>query len=170
VDGPAIRTLIARLRERWPNVVLRTTFIAGFPGETDEQFEELLAYLGEAKFERAGVFAYSREPGTPADRLDGHLPEEVKEERRQRLMLAQQEVAFAHAQRQIGQRTTVVVDAVKHEEAGPVLVCRSTGDAPDIDTQLTIPGDAAEPGQFLKARVVAADGYDLVAEPVGLPW
>ena len=162
--------LLGRLRERWPGLALRTTFIAGFPGETDAQSDELAAFLREAKFERCGVFSYSREPGTPADRLEGHLPEEVKEARRAHLMQVQQEVAFAHAAAQVGKTLSVLVDAIGAGADGPELLCRGTGDAPDIDTNLRIPGDAAAPGDFLKARVVAADGYDLVAAPVGMPW
>src|SRR5262249_27874951 len=85
--------LIARLRAAIPGLALRTTFIVGFPGETDEEFEELLAFVKESRFERVGVFPYSFEPGTPATRLDGHLPEEVKTQRRDRLMEVQQEIA-----------------------------------------------------------------------------
>ena len=77
-----------------PNLAMRTTFIVGFPGETEAEFEELVEFVRESTFERAGVFPYSFEPGTPATRLDGHLPEEVKQERRDRLMAVQQEVAF----------------------------------------------------------------------------
>ncbi|MFM7836368.1 MAG: radical SAM protein, partial [Planctomycetaceae bacterium] len=94
VNGEQTRDLIGRLRERIPNVVLRTTFITGFPGETDEQFEELRKFVEEVRFERLGVFTYSLEPGTPAVRLDGHLPEDVKEARRDELMALQQEIAF----------------------------------------------------------------------------
>ena len=162
--------LLGRLRERWPGVALRTTFIAGFPGETDEQCEELAAFLTEAKFERCGVFSYSREPGTPADRLDGHLPEDVKEARRDRLMKVQQEVAFAHAAKQIGKTMTTLVDAVQEGADGPELLCRGTGDAPDIDTTIRVPGNAAAPGEFLKVRAYQTDGYDLLAAPVGMPW
>ena len=88
-------TLLAKLRERIPELTLRTTFITGFPGETDEQFEELVDFVRTQRFERLGVFTYSFEPDTPAARLPDHLPEEVKEERRRRLMEVQQEVAFA---------------------------------------------------------------------------
>ena len=86
--------LVEKLRERIPNLVLRTTFITGFPGETDEQFSELRAFVADARFERMGVFTYSPEPGTPAMKLEGHLPEDVKEARREVLMGLQQEIAF----------------------------------------------------------------------------
>jgi ribosomal protein S12 methylthiotransferase len=149
---------------------MRTTFIVGFPGETDAQFDELLDFVREFKFERAGVFTYSVEEGTPAVKLDGHLPESVKEERRHRLMEAQQDVAFAAAQAQVGRRLTVVVDRVEEQDDDPVLVCRSTMDAPEIDAEVFVAGSAAKPGEFLSVSVVEADGYDLIAEPAGAPW
>jgi ribosomal protein S12 methylthiotransferase len=99
VNSDQTRELVSKLRERIPNVVLRTTFITGFPGETDQQFEELRQFVEETRFERMGVFTYSLEPGTPAVKLDGHLPEDVKEARRDELMAMQQEIAFTHATR-----------------------------------------------------------------------
>src|SRR5206468_9301481 len=95
VDRRGTEELLARLRQAIPDLALRTTFIVGFPGESDAEFEELCAFVREARFERAGVFPYSLEPGTPAARLPDHLPEEVKAQRRDRLMAAQQAVAFA---------------------------------------------------------------------------
>ena len=86
--------LLAKLRRAIPNLVMRTTFITGFPGETDEQFEELVEFVREQRFERLGVFTYSFEPDTPAARLPDHLPEEVKNERQAELMAVQQEIAF----------------------------------------------------------------------------
>jgi ribosomal protein S12 methylthiotransferase len=165
--------LLHKLRAGWPGLSMRTTFIVGFPGETDEQFAELLSFIDEAKFERAGVFTYSVEEGTPATRLDGHLPEELKQERRDRLMEAQQKVAFEHAESRVGKTIPVVVDAVEpaeDEDSEPTMVCRSTADAPDIDTLIYVPGDVAQPGKFLNVRVLATEDYDLVAAPVGQPW
>src|SRR5207248_787853 len=97
-----IEDLLARLRSSIPNLTMRTTFIVGFPGETDAEFEELVEFAQTARFERAGVFPYSLEPGTPAVKLDGHLPEEVKQERRSRLMEAQQDVHLQWNEAQIG--------------------------------------------------------------------
>src|SRR5262249_35772178 len=94
VNRLATEELISRLRSAIPSLTLRTTFIVGFPGETEAEFEELLTFVRSTRFERVGVFPYSFEPDTPATRLDGHLPEEVKTARRNRLMEAQQEVAF----------------------------------------------------------------------------
>ena len=103
--------LLGRLRDRIEGLVLRTTMIVGFPGETDEQFEELVDFVQDQKFERLGAFAYSREPDTPADRLDGHLPEEVREARRGRLLEVQQEIAFAWNQAQIGRQRDILIDS-----------------------------------------------------------
>jgi ribosomal protein S12 methylthiotransferase len=161
-------SLLEKLRRGWPNVALRTTFIVGFPGETEEQFEELVDFVRDFKFDRAGVFTYSIEEGTPAVKLDRHLPEEVKEERRNRLMEVQQENAFAIAESQVGKRMTVIVDRANGDE----LLCRSTMDSPDIDAEVRVSSLAprTNAGQFLPVTIVAADGYDLVAEPAGLPW
>src|SRR5262249_53398132 len=103
--------IIARLRAAIPNLVLRTTFIAGFPGETQAEFEELLAFIKATRFERLGVFPYSFEPDTPAARLPGHLSEAVKAERRDRVMHAQQEIAFAFNQSLVGRTLDVLIDA-----------------------------------------------------------
>ena len=110
VNRSGTEELLARLRAAIPNLTLRTTFIAGFPGETETEFQELVDFVGQAKFERAGVFPYSVEPGTPAERLDGHLPEEVKFQRRDALMAAQQEVAFAWTRGQVGQEIEVIIE------------------------------------------------------------
>src|SRR5260370_30649882 len=102
---------VARLRKTLRNLALRTTFIVGFPGETDAEFEELREFVRATRFERAGVFPYSLEPGTPAARLPEHLPEDVKMERRDRLMEAQQGVAFAWAREQVGKQIDVIFHA-----------------------------------------------------------
>ena len=162
--------LLEKLRRGWPDVAMRTTFIVGFPGETDEQFEELVDFVRDFRFDRAGVFTYSIEEGTPAVKLDGHLPEDVKEARRNSLMEVQQEVAFAAAENQVDRRLTVIVDREARDDEGPFLVCRSTMDAPEIDAEVVVAGRPAKVGQFLPVTVVAADGYDLVAEPAGDPW
>src|SRR5690606_31907468 len=98
-----------KLRERIDNLVLRTTFIVGFPGETDVQFEELREFVADAQFERMGVFPYSYEPDTPATRLDGHLPDDVKEARRDELMELQQEIAFDYAESLVGYELDVLI-------------------------------------------------------------
>src|SRR5208282_4507129 len=104
-----------------PGLALRTTFIVGFPGETEQEFEELLEFVQTARFERVGVFPYSFEPGTPATRLDGHLPEDVKQARRDRLMEIQQVNASRWCQEQVGKRMEVIVDGPDPEVPNHVL-------------------------------------------------
>src|SRR5205814_4066212 len=132
VNRAETESLVGRLRAGVPNLTLRTTFIVGFPGETDEQFEELVEFVRAQRFERAGVFPYSFEPGTPATRLDGHLPEEVKLERRDRLMAAQQEIAFDWSRQQVGKEIALLIDGPDPEMPNHALG-RSHADAPDID-------------------------------------
>jgi ribosomal protein S12 methylthiotransferase len=152
---------LARLRRDLPNLTLRTTFIVGFPGETEAEFEELREFVRGARFERAGVFPYSLEPGTPAARLPDHLPEEVKIERRDRLMEVQQEVAFAWAREQVGKEIDAIVDAADPEVPGHMLA-RSHADAPEIDCAVRLKGKNMRPGDLVLARVTGADGYDLI--------
>jgi ribosomal protein S12 methylthiotransferase len=165
VDRAATEELLAKLRRAIPNLTLRTTFIVGFPGETEAEFEELRAFVHTARFERVGVFPYSLEPGTPAARLPDHLTEEVKAERRNRLMEAQQEVAFAWTRAQIGKEIELIVDAADPEVPGHVLA-RGHADAPDIDCVVRLKGKNLRPGDIVTARVTGADGYDLLARAV----
>jgi ribosomal protein S12 methylthiotransferase len=162
VNRAETEELLARLREAIPSLALRTTFIVGFPGETEAEFEELRAFVGESRFERAGVFPYSLEPGTPAARLPDHLPEEVKSQRRGRLMEVQQQVAFAWARQQIGREIEAIVDATDPEVPGHVIA-RSHADAPEIDCTVRVKGKNLRPGDLVRARVTGADGYDLMA-------
>jgi ribosomal protein S12 methylthiotransferase len=165
VSRAATEDLLGRLRSAISNLTLRTTFIVGFPGETEAEFDELCAFVKEAKFERAGVFPYSREPGTPADRLDGHLPEELKAARRGRLMEVQQEAAFAWARDQVGKELEVIVDAADPEVPGCVLG-RGAADAPEIDCVVRLKGKGLRPGDLARAKVSGADGYDLAARAI----
>jgi ribosomal protein S12 methylthiotransferase len=154
--------LLARLRTAIPDLALRTTFIVGFPGETEAEFEELCQFIRSAHFERVGVFPYSYEPGTPATRLEGHLPEEVKQARRDELMALQQENAFAWAQGQVGRELEVIVDGADPEVPGHFLA-RSHADAPDIDCVVRLKGKNLAAGDLVRARILGADGYDLAA-------
>jgi ribosomal protein S12 methylthiotransferase len=170
--GPT-EELLAKLRSRIPGLVLRTTFITGFPGETREQFEEMVAFAKQWKFERVGVFTYSLEPDTPAAKLDGHMPDEEKAARRDALMEVQQAIAHEHARRQIGKTLDVIIDR-QSEEREDVWIGRSQADAPDIDcvVYVTAPGSsAARPltGRILPVEIVASSGYDLagVADDAG---
>jgi ribosomal protein S12 methylthiotransferase len=153
--------LIDRLRNRIQPLVLRTTMIVGFPGETDSQFDELLDFVRRRRFERLGVFAYSCEPDTPAARLDGQLPDGLKQARRERLMLAQQEVAFQWNEAQIGGQMQVIIDApVPGEEQA--FVGRSYADAPEIDGVVYVTGNSLKPGRIVPCEIVAARHYDLI--------
>ncbi len=158
--------LLDTLRSRIPNLVMRTTFITGFPGETDEQFEELVQFAERQKFERLGVFTYSFEPDTPAARLPDHLPEEIKNQRRDRLMAVQQEVAFRWNESQIGRRVDVLIDRAVPDEKIAWLG-RSYADAPDVDGVVYVTGKRLKPGQIVPCEIVTTAEYDLVAAAVG---
>jgi ribosomal protein S12 methylthiotransferase len=166
VDRTETEKLLARMRKAIPNLALRTTFIVGFPGETDKEFEELKQFVIEQKFERAGVFAYSLEPGTPAVKLDGHLPEEVKQARVAELMATQQQVAFDWAKAQLGKELEIVIDGPDPEFANHHRG-RSYADSPDIDCLVRVKGKNLRPGDFVTAKITAADGYDLTAKAMG---
>lgn len=169
VDRAATEALLQRLRRQWPDLALRTTFIVGFPGETDAEFEELKQFVADFRFERVGVFPYSREPGTPAEKLDGHLPEDVKQARVHALMQVQQEVAFAWAVAQVGREHPVLIDG-PDPEFPQHFRGRTYADAPEIDCEVRIKGKNLRPGDFIRAKITAADGYDLVAKAIGAPW
>jgi ribosomal protein S12 methylthiotransferase len=156
--------LLERIRRRIPGVTIRSTFIVGFPGETEAEFGELLEFVRGFGFDAAGAFKFSLEAETPAARLKGRFGEAVKEERFKRFMLTQQEVALAAARRKIGQSLYLAVDGP--DEAGRGHAARHAGQAPEVDSvTLLRTGDFA-PGQLLAARCIGTDGYDLVARPV----
>jgi ribosomal protein S12 methylthiotransferase len=154
--------LLDRLRGRIDSLVLRTTLMTGFPGETDQQFDELFEFVTRRRFERLGVFAFCNEPGTAAAELDGHLPEEVKQARRDRLMAAQQEIAFDWNASQVGRRCDVMIDRCISIEQN-AYVGRSYADAPEVDGQTYVTGENLEPGQIVPCEIVAAKDYDLIA-------
>lgn len=160
-----IEGVIARLREAVPGITLRTTFMTGFPGETDAEFATLLRFVQAMRFDRVGCFAYSVEEGTPAAGLADQVPEKVREERRDRLMAAQQEIAFELAAARAGERTTALV-----EEAGPLegglQPARSRREAPDVDPLIYLEGAGAAPGEFAEIEIVGSLGYDCVARLV----
>ncbi|HEY1603305.1 MAG TPA: 30S ribosomal protein S12 methylthiotransferase RimO [Pirellulales bacterium] len=160
--------LLKKLRGAIPDLVMRTTFIAGFPGETDEQFAELVEFVREQHFERLGVFTYSFEPDTPAARLPDHIDEQVKEARRDELMGVQQEIALNFSATRVGQKYDVLLDRAVPEEKG-AWIGRTYADAPDVDTVVYVSGRGLRAGQLVECEVVAAHGYDLVAAAVGKP-
>lgn len=165
VDRAGTEDLLARLRSAIPNLTLRTTFISGFPGETEAEHVELCDFVRSQKFDRLGVFPYSREPGTPADRLPDHLPEEVKVERRDQIMAIQQEIAFTRARARIDTETEVIVDAPDPEVPGHYLA-RGPFDAPEIDCVVRLKGKNLRPGDLVRSRVTGTDGYDLIARAI----
>jgi ribosomal protein S12 methylthiotransferase len=160
--------IVARLRATIPGLVLRTTFIVGFPGETEAEFEELLEYVEATSFERLGVFTYSFEPDTPAAKLPGHLPEEVKNERRDRVMGAQQAIAFAFNRGLVGRSLDVLIDGPA-AEGKDLWVGRTYADAPDVDGLTYVRGAHLEPGDLVGCEVVGAEGYDLLARAAPAP-
>ena len=153
--------LLGKLRDRMPDIALRSTFIVGFPGETDEQFAELLEFVEQFEFAAAGVFEYSPEPGTPAAKLDGAVEETVKADRAEQLMLVQQAIVFDVNADAVGQRIDVLVDG---EDNDGLCVGRHAGQAPDIDS-VCILAEPAEAGRIVGAKVVDWSDYDLVVQP-----
>ncbi len=161
-------TLLATLRKRIAGLVLRTTLITGFPGETEQQFEELVEFVRVQQFERLGVFTYSLEPGTPSFNLPDHLSDEIKNARRDRLMEVQQEIAFRWNRAQIGKRMDVILDARVPDEAN-VWYGRSPADAPEVDSVVYVT-EGEEPlslGDITPCEIVATSDYDLVGVAVG---
>jgi ribosomal protein S12 methylthiotransferase len=164
-SGDALRRLLERIRVRVPQVALRTSFIVGFPGETEQAFHRLMGFVREQEFDRVGVFTYSREEGTSAYDLPGQVPEREKRQRRAQLMEAQAEVSLRRNQALVGKEIQVLVE-------GPIagratrMRGRTPWQAPEIDGMVVLRG-AAEPGEFVCARVKQALTYDLVAEVVG---
>ena len=152
---------IRRWRELCPDITLRSTFIVGFPGETEAEFEELLAFLEEAELDRVGCFAYSAVEGAAANALPGAVPEEVKQERRARFMLLQETISARRLQRRVGATLTVLVDEVGAEGA----IARSSADAPEIDGVVHVaPDRRLKAGEFATVRVTRADTHDLWGE------
>jgi ribosomal protein S12 methylthiotransferase len=162
--------LLAKIRDRVPGVALRTTFIAGFPGETDADVDELCAFVRDHAFEHVGVFTYSHEPGTPAHRFDNDVPERVKRARRSRVMRLQRQLVGRRNRRRIGERLPVMVDGPSAEHP-LVLRGRTSGQAPEIDACVYLtdcdPSGLAQ-GAVVEAEVVGARGYDLIAKPTVL--
>lgn len=165
IDQAQIRALIAKLRERVPGIMIRSTFIVGFPGETEAAYNNLLNFLEEVQLDRVGVFPYSQEENTPAGRMPDQLDEAVKEERAQNLMDIQFEIMFANHQRLIGETRHVLVDDI---EDG-MLLCRSQSEAPDIDPYVIVPAadvSAYEIGQELDVVISDVHEYDLIGSLV----
>ena len=158
-----LRQLIAKLRKKIPDIALRTTLLCGFPGETEEEHAENLRFLEELRFDRLGVFAYSREEGTAAYRMKGQIPKRVKEKRRRELMLAQQKVAFGKARKAVGRTVEVLTEGYLPED--DVYIGRTYMDAPDVDGYVFFESaQELESGRIVRVRITGAKDYDLTGE------
>ena len=155
------KRLFGKMRDALPDLALRTTFLVGFPGETDAQFENLLGFVQEMRFDRVGVFTYSAEEDTPAFDLPGAIPTKVMRARRDALMAAQQPLSLASNQKWLGRTLDVLVESRRGADA----VGRSFRDAPEIDGAVVVRGCDATPGTLVAVRIVEAAHYDLTAAP-----
>ena len=153
-----IEDLIQALRIKIPGIHLRTTFIVGFPGETEKHFESLLEFIERTRFERLGIFTYSQEEGSRAAKMDGHLPAEAKNARYRLAMRLQQKIASQLAAGMIGREITALVEEP--------LVARSAGDAPEVDTRVLLTSSGPV-GEFVKVRITGTQVYDLRGEICG---
>jgi len=159
------RRLIEKFRRAMPDVAVRTTLIVGFPGETDDEFSTLLDFVREVRFDHLGVFTYSHEEGTTAGELDDDVPDEVKGERRDRVMELQREIAFDNNRRRVGRKVDVLVEGA-HPETEHLLAGRMSTQAPDVDGQVLINDGTASPGRIVPVELTDTAGYDLVGRIV----
>lgn len=157
-----LKEKIALLRREIPDICLRTTLITGFPGETEEDFQDVLSFITEERFDRLGVFPYSQEEGTPAASMENQIPESVKNKRLSRIMELQQEIAFQKAEEQRGRILKALITGYDEEEGRVIL--RSYMDSPEIDSFIFVKGPERESGDFVQVKVVDTEGYDLIGE------
>lgn len=162
--GADVRELIARIRKRIPGVALRTSLIVGFPGETEEDFRNLKGFVEEIRFDKLGVFTYSREEDTPAARLPNQIPDEVKEARANEIMELQREISNRRNWERVGQEVEVLLE--RYDGRNDVFVGRSQYDAPEIDGEVFVSGCEAEIGEFVKVRVTHSYEFDLAGEAI----
>lgn len=165
-SGDGHLELLGRFRTAMPDATLRSTFIVGFPGESDAEFETLLEFVRHARLDHLGVFTYSHEESTAAFGLVDDVPADVKRTRRAALMEAQQSIVFERHAARIGEECEVLVEG-PHPETAHLLVGRTRGQAPDVDGQILIHDGIAAPGAFVRVRITEAAGYDLVGAIVG---
>ena len=162
-DTAQIEALVDHLREEIPDICIRTTFITGFPTETEEDFTETMDFINRMEFDRLGAFTYSPEEGTPAAVMDGQVEEEIKLRRQQEMMELQQEIAFEAAENMKGRELTVMIEGKLAEE--DVYVARTYKDAPSVDGYLFVDTDwSLMSGDFVRVRVTGANEYDLIGE------
>lgn len=160
-----IQEIVTKLREAIPDIILRTTLITGFPGETEDNFEEMMDFVDEMEFDRLGVFPYSPEEGTPAAEFPDQIDEEVKADRQCEIMELQQDIAFEKSERRIGQEMLAVIEGKVADENA--YIGRTYMDAPNIDGYVFIHTDEAlMTGDFVKVKITASSDYDLIGELV----
>ena len=152
-----IESLIARIRAGIPGIAIRTTFIVGFPGETEEEFECLLDFIERTRFERLGIFTYSQEEGSRAAKMEGQLPQKVKAARYKKAMKLQQRIANEISAAQVGRTIRALVDQP--------LIARAFADAPDIDGRILL-SHPAPVGEFIDVKITGTQVYDLTGEPL----
>jgi ribosomal protein S12 methylthiotransferase len=156
---------LARIKQ-WrsinPDLKIRSTFIVGFPGETEQDFNQLLKFLEQAQLDRVGCFTYSPVEGASANQLSGQVPEDIKQQRFERLMALQSDISAAKLKQAVGGEQTVLVDRIEDDK----IIARSYGDAPEIDGLVIIekPADGVKTGDFIDVRITASDEYDLYGE------
>jgi ribosomal protein S12 methylthiotransferase len=156
-----IVSLIDAIRRRVPGVSLRTSLIVGFPGETEQEFEELCEFVRSTRFERLGAFTYSREEGTPASAYPDQIAEPVKQKRLETIMQLQQKIAFEQAAAMVGRHLEVLIDRPSEAERG-AWEGRTQGDAPEVDGVVLVRGKKLRPGMFRRVKITASRGYDLL--------
>jgi ribosomal protein S12 methylthiotransferase len=156
-------SLINKLRKNISNLTLRTTFMVGFPGETDQDFEELLNFVKEVKFERLGAFIFSKEEGTPAHNFSQQIPKRIKKERLEKLMITQQKISKEINYSYLGKEMEVLVDEISSGKS-KLAIGRTEANAPDIDGKVIIKTDKVRAGEFIKVNIMETSEYDLVGE------
>lgn len=163
INGENTRKLLAEMRSRVPDLKIRTTLMVGYPGEGEKEFEELLDFVKEQRFERMGAFAYSEEDDTwAAKNLGDEIPGEVKQKRLDRLMELQQEIAYQRNLEMIGRTVKVLIDRIE----GDIRIGRTQWDSPEVDPEIYVEGCDAEPGEFINAKITKAEPFELFGEQV----
>ena len=165
-DAAWVRKLVKKIRERVPDLTFRTSFIVGFPGETEDDFNQLYDFVEEMRFDKVGVFAFSREEGTPSYELDGQLPQRLKASRQKKLMNLQRKISRAHQNALVGKTLDVLIEGVS-SESELLLEGRWMGQAPEIDGKVYVNRGRAAPGQIVPVEIEQAGDYDLVGGIVG---
>ncbi|MFP6671258.1 MAG: radical SAM protein, partial [Pirellulaceae bacterium] len=168
VTRDEIETLLTRLRDRIPGLALRTTMITGFPGETDAEFEQLHQFIKEQAFERLGVFTYSYESNTPSSQIPDHLPEKVKQQRRDILMQTQRDIMRVGNEQKLRTQLEVILDSSVPKEHN-VWIGRTTADAPEVDSHVYVTGNEIplKTGNIVTCEIVGIRDYDLIAVAIG---